>query len=138
MGIFNTRRSKTMNYTGVQCPVCFEVFDDSSDVVVCPECGTPHHRECYEKNGGCVNAAKHGGDFIWVSPIAPKEEEPAEKPKAADPIPVPSFITRDDVPKNGVIGEMKTDQMGNRHPEYREIRGNEKIGEFTSTTMRRS
>ena len=120
-----------MKYTGVQCPVCFEVFDDSSDVVVCPECGTPHHRECYEKNGGCVNAAKHGGGFIWVSPIAPKEEEPAEKPKAPEPSPVPSFITRDSMPKNGVIGEMKTDQMGNQHPEYREIRGNEKIGEFT-------
>lgn len=120
-----------MKFTGVQCPVCFEVFDDSSDVVVCPECGTPHHRDCYEKNGGCVNAAKHNEGFVWENPIAPKEEVAEELPKAPEAAPVPSFITRDEMPKNGVIGEMKTDQMGNQHPEYREIRGNEKIGAYT-------
>lgn len=119
-----------MKYTGVQCPVCLKTFDDLSDVVVCPECGTPHHRECYEKNGGCINAAKHGTDFAWVSPIKPAEEEPAKKEEAPAP-PVPSFITKEDAPKNGVIGEMHTDNMGNQFPEYREIKGTEKIGDYT-------
>ena len=119
-----------MKYTGVQCPVCLKTFDDLSDVVVCPECGTPHHRECYEKNGGCINAAKHGTDFVWVSPIKPAEEEPAKKEEAPAP-PVPSFITKEDAPKNGVIGEMHTDNMGNQFPEYREIKGTEKIGDYT-------
>ena len=31
-----------------------------SDIVVCPECGTPHHRKCYIENGKCANADKHG------------------------------------------------------------------------------
>ncbi|MBR5991453.1 MAG: DUF2628 domain-containing protein [Clostridia bacterium] len=119
-----------MKYDGVQCPVCLKTFDASSDVVVCPECGTPHHRECYEKNGECINAAKHGTDFAWVSPIAP--EVPEEKPEPQNaPVPVPSFITKGEAPKNGVIGEMRSDGTGNQFPEYREIRGNEKIGDYT-------
>ncbi len=31
-----------------------------ADRVVCPECGAPHHRECYNKNGGCAFTAQHG------------------------------------------------------------------------------
>ena len=49
-----------MNYKIYKCPVCNIQFDDDADVVVCPECGTPHHRECYIQNGKCINADKHG------------------------------------------------------------------------------
>lgn len=46
-------------YTGIKCIVCGEVFKDDDDIVVCPECGTPYHRKCYEKNGKCINTELH-------------------------------------------------------------------------------
>lgn len=49
-----------MNYINYKCPVCNNQFTEDDDIVVCPECGTPHHRECYIQNGICANADKHG------------------------------------------------------------------------------
>lgn len=57
-----------MKYTGEKCSACGEVFTDNDDVVVCPECGTPQHRECYRMNGECVNQVRHG-DFRWKSTV---------------------------------------------------------------------
>ena len=54
-----------MDYIGNKCPVCEHYFHADDDVVVCPECGTPHHRECYESIGHCANESLHeeGYDF---------------------------------------------------------------------------
>ncbi len=41
------------------CPVCGNDFNDGDDVVFCPECGTPHHRECWKEIGRCVNQHFH-------------------------------------------------------------------------------
>ena len=49
-----------MKYSNYKCPICNNQFTEDDDVVVCPECGTPHHRECYVQNGNCANADKHG------------------------------------------------------------------------------
>lgn len=51
-----------MDFKNYFCPVCNNKFTDDDDVVVCPECGTPHHRNCYFSNGGCFNADKHNSD----------------------------------------------------------------------------
>lgn len=53
-----------MEFTEYKCPVCDKQFKKGDDVVVCPECGAPHHRECYEKEGHCHFADKHGADFL--------------------------------------------------------------------------
>lgn len=54
-----------MDFIGNKCPVCDKYFHGDDDVVVCPECGTPHHRECYESVGHCANENLHadGYDF---------------------------------------------------------------------------
>lgn len=52
-------------YEGQKCPVCGAAFSAGDDVVTCPECGTPHHRACYEKNGRCANAALHSQGFDY-------------------------------------------------------------------------
>lgn len=49
-----------MKYTNYICPVCKNAFEEDDDVVVCAECGTPHHRDCYNQNGKCINEDKHG------------------------------------------------------------------------------
>ncbi len=56
------------NYNGCVCDKCGEKFDNNSDVVVCPICGTPHHRECYKELGHCVNEDKHKDGFEWKAP----------------------------------------------------------------------
>lgn len=44
------------------CPVCNNDFTEDDDVVFCPECGTPHHRTCWNENGKCFNENLHGTD----------------------------------------------------------------------------
>ena len=56
------------NYNGCICDVCKQTFTPESDVVVCPECGTPHHRGCYKELGHCVNEEKHSEGFEWKAP----------------------------------------------------------------------
>ena len=67
-----------MKYTSYKCPVCNNQFSEEDDVVVCPECGTPHHRECYIQNGNCANADKHGtNEPIEVEFVDVEEKENA-------------------------------------------------------------
>ena len=54
-----------MRYTNYKCDGCGEIFRDDDDVVVCPQCATPQHRECYKKNNCCVNSHLHSEDFEW-------------------------------------------------------------------------
>ena len=68
-----------MKYENIKCPGCGENFKDGDDIVVCPECGTPQHRQCYEKNGGCVNKNLHESGFVWKNPNLPVEEKKKEE-----------------------------------------------------------
>ena len=54
------------DYTGSRCIVCSEQFREGDDIVVCPECGTPYHRACYEKYGSCVNTELHKAHRSWT------------------------------------------------------------------------
>ena len=53
-------------YSYEKCPVCEKEFANDDDIVVCPLCGTPHHRDCYKKNGECSNYDKHSEGFHWT------------------------------------------------------------------------
>ncbi len=63
-----------MNYKGNKCISCGEIFTDKSDVVVCPDCGTPYHRECYKKEGKCINEKLHEEKKSWKSEIKVNEK----------------------------------------------------------------
>lgn len=52
-------------FTNEKCPVCNNTFKEDDDIAVCPECGTPHHRECYKQNLKCANHEKHSEAFRW-------------------------------------------------------------------------
>ncbi len=65
------------DYTGVKCPVCGKAFTAKDDIVVCPDCGAPYHRECYAQTGQCVFAEKHGTPNAWVPP-KPETEQHTE------------------------------------------------------------
>lgn len=48
-----------------KCPVCDKFFNESDDIVICPHCGTPHHRACYNQLGHCANKARHKDGFDY-------------------------------------------------------------------------
>jgi len=54
-------------YTGCECIICQKLFEDSDDIVVCPECGTPYHRICYQNTGHCINEPLHAVGGSWQS-----------------------------------------------------------------------
>ena len=65
-----------MNYSNKICPVCGKAFCDGDDIVVCPECATPHHRACWAENGKCANGELHESGYVWGKE---KTAAPAEK-----------------------------------------------------------
>ena len=69
-----------MNYNNIACPVCGINFNETDDVVVCPICGTPHHRHCWNETGRCINEEKHAEGFIWQT----MNTEPSFTKKADD------------------------------------------------------
>ncbi len=41
-------------YVGKTCPFCQYPLKADLETVECPSCKVPHHRECWEENGGCT------------------------------------------------------------------------------------
>ena len=37
----------------------------SEDIVVCPVCATPQHRECWMQAGHCANDSLHASGYVW-------------------------------------------------------------------------
>lgn len=72
-----------MKYNGSICPGCNQTFGDTDDIVVCPDCGTPQHRACYEKENRCVNHEKHQKDFSWQGKVNNEPSLPTEKAETA-------------------------------------------------------
>lgn len=66
-------------YEGLSCPVCSKAFSQDDDIVVCPQCGLPHHRECWKSIGRCYEADKHGTAEQWSRERA---QNAAPKPTA--------------------------------------------------------
>lgn len=70
-------------YIGAKCSVCGEMFKDGDDIVVCPDCGTPYHRACWDKNGECINHDLHESGMSWSEKM---ESERLEAASHGEPI----------------------------------------------------
>lgn len=66
-------------YEGQKCPVCGNFFGEQDDIVTCPECGAPHHRNCWKTEGHCHFAELHGTGKAW------HEEQQAQTDAQAAP-----------------------------------------------------
>lgn len=64
-----------MKYVNQKCTHCNKLFEKDDDVVVCPVCGTPQHRECYEENNQCINHDKHCEGYVWSAESASNSGE---------------------------------------------------------------
>ncbi|MCH5198306.1 MAG: DUF2628 domain-containing protein [Oscillospiraceae bacterium] len=70
-----------MRYTGVKCVLCGEVFEENSDAVVCPVCGAPHHRTCWQNSGKCAMSSAHSEGYTWIFPEEIKQARQSEEKK---------------------------------------------------------
>lgn len=62
-------------FSNLKCPVCGVRFKDGDDVVVCPVCGTPHHKKCFDKTKTCYNQALHEKGWSLSEEIKQKQKE---------------------------------------------------------------
>jgi hypothetical protein len=60
-------------YEKETCPGCEKGFEPGDDIVVCPVCGTPQHRECWLEHRECVNVALHADGYVWRAAGTPDE-----------------------------------------------------------------
>ena len=74
----------SISVEGQKCPVCKSYMFDDEDIVFCPVCGVPTHRECYNKIKKCPLEEFHGTEHEYKAPVKeekPKEEEPQKEPE---------------------------------------------------------
>ncbi len=64
-----------MDYYNHRCPVCEKVFEKDSEIVVCPICGAPHHRDCYETLMHCHFQDKHQEGFDYKTEYSKEYEK---------------------------------------------------------------
>lgn len=57
-----------------ECPICKKNLHQNDDVVTCPHCGAPYHRECYQKQGHCSFEGRHASGFEYKAPHAAKAQ----------------------------------------------------------------
>ena len=69
----------SLEIKGEKCAVCKAYLFEEDDVVYCPECGAPHHRECYNSLGKCGLKEFHGTENQYKRPEMPKQQEESEK-----------------------------------------------------------
>lgn len=69
-------------YDGLICPVCGHAFMPEDDIVSCPQCGLPHHRRCWEKEGHCHLEHLHGTPSQWKRGDAAAQQVNADNSSA--------------------------------------------------------
>lgn len=105
-----------MRFEDIKCDGCGRTFEKNDDIVVCPVCGTPQHRECWEKAEGCINKDKHAEGFEWKMPETKKAKlmPPSEKAKS-ETEPTPSMVFDEnigrDVPDFNYIVESRVQSL---------------------------
>ena len=70
----------------IQCQICKGYLFDDDDIVVCPECGAKHHRDCWMTIGHCGVAGDHGTENQYDKLQKVAEEPSSDKAKEAEHI----------------------------------------------------
>lgn len=70
----------SLDINGEKCAVCNAYLFEEDDVVYCPVCGAPHHRDCYNAVGHCGLDEYHGTDKQYSRPQSQPQEQKTEQP----------------------------------------------------------
>ena len=76
----------SLNEKGLSCAGCKAYLFEEDDIVYCPVCGAPHHRECYNRTGHCALEELHGTENEYdaekaARPVAEEKSESENAPK---------------------------------------------------------
>jgi len=77
----------SLSVEGQKCPVCKSYMFDDEEIVFCPVCGVPTHKECYDKIKKCPLEEYHGTDMQYTPPEINNEPIEIEEPKEENEIP---------------------------------------------------
>ena len=83
----------SLNTKGESCVRCQAYLFPEDDVVYCPVCGAPHHRECYNELGHCALEQFHGTDKQYDKVKAAERERAEENGGTPEPEEVDGRIT---------------------------------------------
>lgn len=76
----------SLKIEGCSCARCRAYLFSEDDIVYCPECGAPHHRECYDALGHCALEELHGTELEYsrekVLEAEEKEQEKRDREKS--------------------------------------------------------
>ena len=54
----------SLKIEGKKCPVCQGYLFEEDEIVWCPDCGAPHHKDCYKAAGHCGFLNLHGTEEL--------------------------------------------------------------------------
>ncbi len=57
-----------------KCQICHSYLFEDDDTVICPECGAPHHRDCWQTIGHCGLEDTHGTDLQYDKQVKKEQE----------------------------------------------------------------
>lgn len=77
-----------MDFIGEKCVCCGEIFKEDDDIVVCPQCGSPHHRACYKAENRCANESWHAEGRSWEKTAAKSAEADLQEEYAGKECPL--------------------------------------------------
>lgn len=70
-----------------QCQICKGYLFEDDDVVICPECGAPHHRDCWQSLGHCGVEQDHGTERQYDKLAAAKKDIIDDEPTSSKTCP---------------------------------------------------
>lgn len=73
----------SLNLENQKCVVCGAYLFPEDEVVYCPTCGAPHHKDCYKSLGKCGMEQFHGTDNQYKKPEVTETTE-ENKPENKD------------------------------------------------------
>ncbi len=104
-----------------RCQSCKQVFTPQDDIVICPHCGAPYHRACYQKEGQCVYHDKHTQGFEYTPPQAAAPNGPPSPPPGGQTAGGPAAAWQAPPPAGGAGFAQKTAGGGTVCPNCRTI-----------------
>lgn len=90
----------SIDLKGQQCPVCKAYLFEDDDVVFCPECGAPHHRECYQKIGHCALSEFHGTEQEYSRTKKEEREQPEQEENKQSAQTVTCYFCYEEYPRD--------------------------------------
>lgn len=82
----------SLEINGESCSRCHAYLFNEDDIVYCPVCGAPHHRDCYSALGHCALEELHGTPQQYSREIKEAEVRKTETIKKSENIPEESDL----------------------------------------------